>query len=369
MIKRFYIIIRLFFLIPSISCAMNTHNDSSSESSFLSVAFCKNKIFLAGTSGLEAYNTITKQRTSLSDKPTHHIALHQNLDKLAVSNQRELAIYNTHNEKKIEILPPLVHWQSTPITFSSTDDILYSYRKGIFTAHNPQPLTLKKCHVSRTHDTAHCIQIMCHPIKKEFLYPSARREIAIITPKNSFNNIQTISSPANDYISHAIYNPDATIIAINDTHEKCCIFDLTNNVCEILYYPSHCTAEHYTSMVFHPKRKIIALLTDKGSVHYWNYITKKIIAVTYNYLRPNNDTEQTIHISRTKQLDFSPDGKYLALALSDKFRILTVPYDNLVMIHYVIKKNIHPDIAQYIISKFPDILELEYLNFMELLQT
>ena len=369
MIKSFYANTALTFLIASSCLAMNETNEKSitpKSNNFFSVAFCKDKIFLAGANGLSVYNTITKQLINLCHQPTYHIALHPQLDKLAVSNEKELAIYNTYNELKTWNTKPLEHWQLTPLTFNSIDDALYSYYKGIFTAHNAKGITVKKFSVFTNPESAHCKQITCHPTKKEFLYPSGRREISITEP-NSFNYNQTITSPENDYITHAIYNPDATVIAINDLYEKCCIYEVKNSLLHLLEPP--CPSIFYTSMAFHPHRNILALLTDKGAVHYWNYVRKKRIAITDNYLQPNNDADETIYIAHTKRLDFSPDGKHLAIALSTGYWILTVPCNNVAMIYYALKNYVTHDVAQLIIKSFTRVLELQHLDYFELLQT
>jgi len=341
----------------------------SQNTHLFSVACCKDKIFIAGADGVHIYHNYTKTISTLSDKPAFHTALHPRTMDLAISNDTELAVYNTNTqEKKWHTQRSLYLWKTTSIVFSSIDDTVCSYKKGTFSLHSSKKLPLHQFSVPyNVRNTAYCVQISCHPHKKEFLYPSGKQTISIVEPNRFHETKETITSPQSDHILHALYNPNATVIAMNDTHGQCYLYDVTTNAGELLQHSLSSIPSHYISMVFHPHDNILALLTDNNSIHYWNYKTKQIIAITNSYIDENESTETT-HFSRTKRLDFSPDGKFLAVAFSHACHKLPTPLNNLLMMYCLLRNHLPHDIIKIITHLIPQILELENLNFFEFLK-
>jgi WD40 repeat protein len=245
------------------------------------------------------------------------------------------------------------------MSFSPVDPhTVYAYYKGLLTLyHSTKPLQLFRIPC----DTANAIEsnkIMWHPTKTEFLYPSGKQTISVIQPDNKYKIKDNIIFLKNNNISVAQYSHDATIIAIKDNYRKCCLYDLINNS----FY--HFTSSKYHSIVFHPKNSMIALLTHSGAIEYWNYKTKNIIAKTHNY--HNNSSTRKL-FSRTKRLDFSDDGKYLAIGLAHTWLVLHVPTNNLVVMYFLLKKHVPDDVIKIILHTLAHTLELESLNFLELL--
>lgn len=335
------------------------------KKNFYAVALCNNKLFIAGTNGIDVYNNTTKSFTKLSDQSTFSIAKHPSTNHLAVSQEKELAIYDTETEKKIWSGNPVSVWRSSSIIFDQKTLTIYAYDKGQLTLHNlKHPLTFI-VPFDRGY-TSTWNQISWHPTKKTLSYPSATQIVSIIDPRNAFTVTKNITFPAHSHICNVQYNHDGSHMAIKDNKKKCCLYNLhTNSI-------GHSFPSQYHALEFHPQQNMIALLNTDGLIEYWNCKTTKIIAITKNYHK-----EPSIKkiFSRTKRLDFSNDGKYLGVALAKTFLLLSAPINNINMILYLLSSAILPpnnflqpnnDIAKVILSLIPHLLEMDYFDFVEL---
>jgi len=325
-----------------------------------SVTFSKDKLFIAGENGVTIYNNTTKTLTKLCDEQTFQIAAHPTIPHVALSTKTELAIYDTKTEKKIWTHGPINQWILTSISFSPTNHhTVYAYCKGLLTPYHPTE-SLQLFRIPCDTHSIEANKIMWHPTKHEFLYPSSKQTISVVEPNNSYKTRDNITFPNNNNICMGQYSHDASTIAIKDSYKKCCLYDLTNNSFH------HLIASKYHSIAFHPNKNILALLTTNGAIHYLNSKTKNIIAVTRNF---HNDHSTRKLFSRTKRLDFSPDGKYLAVGLANTCLVVPAPINNLVMMYFMLKNYTNEDITQYTAHILPNALELEELNFLELLNT
>ena len=369
MIKYFFVCFFLPALTISSSRAMHhaTHLHSpSNDKQLFSVVCSPHKIFIAGSDGVHIYNTQTKTKHMLSAQSTFHMAMQPNYKNIAISHQTELAVYNTETEEKKWSTQPLYLWKTTPITFSSTDDTICSYRKGAFTLHSNHKISLKQFNVPYEKKTAYCLQIACHPTKKQFLYPSDKDSISIIKP-NRFREIEkTIISPGSSYIFSALYNHDATVIAMIDTSGSCSLYDETDKSIKVIKpsLPS-LSSNYYLSMAFHPHKHMLALLADDTSLHYWNYKTQRLIAITQKCQISHNDQTEPIYFSRTKRLDFFPDGSYIAVVFPYACYQLPIPLNsNTALLYYILRRQELPnDIINIIIKLIPALLGFQYFDF------
>jgi len=370
-----YIFITLWITIPSLAMQHSSQIYSpSADKNLCSVVCSKDKIFIAGDDGVHVYNIHTKTISTLSEKPTIHMAIHPRSMNVSISNETELAVYNTSTEeKKWSTQAPLHLWNTTPITFSSTDDTVYSYKKGLFTIYSSKKIPFKTFNVPLGKKPAYCVQIACHPHKKEFLYPSNEQTVSIVKP-NRFREIkEIITSEQSSYIFSALYNHDASIIAMLDTHGTCCLYNTANYSIDLLQHESSTStfSNYYISMAFHPHKNILALLTDNQTIQYWNYKTKQLIAITKNYLpKAHHEYSDIISFSRNKRLDFSPDGNLLAVAFPHAcYQLEGVSlFDRFVLLFFILKRRELPRDVIDIILRIILQLELQYFNFFELLK-
>jgi WD40 repeat protein len=367
MIQRFYVLL-LQALITSLpllamerSVPLHCEYAIPEDKRCFSVAFCGDKLFIAGTYGVEIYNNQTKKITHLSNQPTFHIAAHPHKPYLAVSHETELTVYNTETEKKAWQNLPTPSWRLTSIAFNSTDLTIYAYHRGLLTRYNqneslaPQQFTIP---FEIKHPTQSS-QISCHPTKKKFLYPSKKQTISIIAENPDCIIRKNITFPEKNYISSAEYSPDATTIITKDSNKRCCLYDLTDNSFHYLASPK------FHSAAFHPKKTILALLTNDGAIQYRNYKTRQLIATTNMY--HNNPSTKKL-FSPAKRLDFSKDGKYLAVGLAHVCLVLPVPLNNLMMICFLLHYDLPYDIIKIIIHLLPHALDMHHFDFFELLK-
>jgi WD40 repeat protein len=368
MIKHFFYFTALPIFIITSSCfcmkpSFHYEHTIDKTKRLFSIAFCNNKIFIAGTNGVDIYNNETKKLTKLSTYPTYHIAAHPLRQYLAISNEKELAIYNTQTEQKIWFNhDPIQAWKLSPITFTSKDNTIYAYYRGSFTLYNtPQPLPSNNFTMPFTIIRSQLyFHITSHPTRSEFLLPLYQKIVSISSdqPTNVENKYIFTN---NNLIFNAEYNPTGDYIAIKDNKKQCVLYNIQKTSFHFL------EKNHYISILFHPNRNIIALLNSAGAIEYWNYKNIAKIAVTKNYY--SNPATKTI-LSRTKRLDFNQKGTYLAAALADTFLLLSVPNNNLVSLYFLLKQHHLPqDLIHLIISYFPDLFELQEINFIELSKT
>lgn len=114
-------------------------------------------------------------------------------------------------------------------------------------------------------------------------------------------------------------------------------------------------------MTFHPYKKILALLTDDGSVHYWNYETQQLIATTYPY----SYGDKKLWSLGSKRLDFSLNEKLIGVAHIDSCCIKNVPINNIIPIYLVFAENHLPkELKDLILTLLYQHLELSYFNIM-----
>jgi WD40 repeat protein len=109
-------------------------------------------------------------------------------------------------------------------------------------------------------------------------------------------------------------------ININQTDKLRFISDLTDLQKDAL---SMFNIKNNTAFTFHPTITLLALLLTNNRVIFWNYATRKFIAITDPL--SNNIHEEKTKESCTQRLSFSPDGSQLAVALPDLWEIIQTP--------------------------------------------
>lgn len=326
------------------------------------VAFCGDKLFIAGSNGLGTYNTCTQLCTFLSRDKTYHLALHHNLHNLAASSKSELAVYDTKTETKKYSYVSLP--KAYPVLFSSIENELCAYdNTGLFIRYH---YLGGDTYYRSSHETAPCdvkntstlAYPTLHPHGTGLIYPSGKQTLTCISLP-TFRAFGSIQSLQNHFINTSMYNPDGTMLAIRDNYDHCCIMDLRNNSNHLIQCGNDC---NYISMAFHPCYNILALLTTTGSIEYWNYKTKQFIGITHEFYTVNLSSRVP-----EKYLDFNKKGSQIVAALDEKCVLLNCPQKYLPIIHYVLTNNGLPKELRFIIYNYlQDCLELKELNFLAL---
>jgi len=325
---------------------------------FFSLAFCNQKVFTTGTNGICIYDIKNDKIRKLTDQPTFHIALHPNKQHLAISNEKELAIYNTQTEQKTWMHgSPIVAWKTTPIVFTAQNNTIYAYYKDkliVYTQDNQ--LLPQKIHVPfHTRSSQILYDISCHPTKPELLFPLYMQIASLDVNCRSLNDGYAVIQKQDwtRLIYKAEYNQQGNYIGIIDSNKKFCLYNVTNHTFHSF------SQSNYISMAFDSYLDILALLTGDGTIEYWNYKILIPIAAIRNY--SNNYNMQKI-FSRTKRLDFNEKGTLLAIALTNKLFVISTPSSNLIIIYIMLKLYFPKDLTILIVEL---ILHLQNLTLSE----
>lgn len=312
-------------------------------------------VVIAGENGAIIWSLIiNKERACLDKKKVTNLTISDDRFNIGLLSKKQLAVFGNAGDRKWKHKP--IDKQSA-LAFNPTDSQLITYNKGQLTFHNYSSkisYTKKVLFEKLTHNSC----LACHPAGKEFAYPSSGRVLSSV--QLDIDSYAKGILTAQDSIIDVAYSPDGNVIAVNDCHNGCFIYD------------THTKTSHYlqngyiklcVGMAFHPKLSILALLMTNNAIQYWNYKTKKFVALRLHTVRNHIRL-----IPITQRLHFSPDGKMLIVAFNDRCAVLRVPQNNIIIRYWLLRKMLNPvpELVTTILQKIDSLSGLYQFKLTEL---
>jgi len=247
---------------------------------------------------------------------------------------------------------------------------LISMRRPISVSDNSRPTTLRR-----------------HPSKDEFLITHYnRRSHAIVTLNrdalnrdDSVTTKKIIEKKDDTLFSLAIYNPNGTVMVINDQDKWCRFYSIEydDHYLRIGLYKKvdrHSANEQYIGITFHPQKSFVALTNQKdNTIEFWDYTkkTEKPLAT----IPLKNIGEISCDFSR--HIAFCPNGdKFVVISRYDNnCYIIPTPeaayYDEYtkeqcIFINWAMKNNsivtIPPELIRLMIKTLSKLSDLHLIN-------
>ncbi len=239
-----------------------------------------------------------------------YLTVHPNKEKLAFAHDQTIKIYNTKTgteEFSLSTNDPSKIVAS--LTFNPSDDTIfvcyinscsierYNYKDD--TLHDAIP----------AHGKSYAPIVRFNPTKESLCIAPNPGTISI---RSLDKHPTEIFPTARDYHSFCEYSFDGSLIAFGNAHNITILDPYTLEYIETYF------KETISSIAFHPKKQILAILlpTLFNTVHFYeaqtfNYITELLLLI------PDKTKNLKYH-----DLSFSPDGEKLIIALADKCIIL-----------------------------------------------
>jgi WD40 repeat protein len=325
----FYLLITIQLLITATSCytmenksnilAEITGLDNPVQTIFLS----NNRIAINAINKCSIFDLSTQQEIPISTKDFSaydpiswpYLAVHPNKQKLAFAHDQTIKIYNTKTgAEKFSFSTNDPSKTVASLIFSPSDDTIFvCYKNSCIIEHyNYKDNTL---HDSiPAHGKSYAPIVRFNPTKERLCIAPNPGTISI---RSLDKHLTEIFPTARDYHSCCEYSFDGSLIAFGNAHNITILDPYTFGYIEKNF------KETVSSIAFHPKKQILALLlpTLLNTVHFYdaqtfNYITELLL------LTPDKTKNLKYH-----DLSFSPDGEKMIIALADKCIILTVPFE------------------------------------------
>lgn len=182
---------------------------------------------------------------------------------------------------------------------------------------------------------------VCHPIKNEFLYPCSYSSLATKSYNNAGNQY-VLNMGKRNFVHHASYNPDGTLIVVITQEKKIFLYNPSNKHLSPLELHNH-NWSHSPLFIPNIKNNIMVFLyNEEAKIVFWDLTEKKEIAsIPIDHVGFRND----FFIST---MDFSPDGTQFIYTDADAhvFYIKKTPQDvincvsswQIRFIYYLLKK-------------------------------
>ena|SRR5581483_11649916 len=346
--KRIHIVITTLLLFLSTSTHAMKEIASPIENP-THVKFLSNAtVAIGGTNGFCIHNIHTQKTAHFQPNDAiYDMCDNPSKTRLAVSCNGIITIYDikTPTDKKtfdIKTLVPKITAEPIAITFNSQNEhILFMHDRFVLIALNTTTDTASTlysfCAPNNLTTPIPKRPIICHPLKEEVLFNSFcdcghQFHCKIYTPQD----IQALEyiTYVKDYILNAVGSLQA-IKVFNEISSKWGL--------RLHPYPYHdfnayiaCDTKNNaqcTAMAFHPQQNVLATLFDNHELHYWD--CKKINwSTTKNKdkIKPYRTITLPEHCKAPTStcyngLSFSPNGKYLILALQDRCILRNIAWD------------------------------------------
>jgi hypothetical protein len=360
-VKNLQLITLNFLVLSNCGYPMDQKKDNAHP---WTIAWNKNKIFIGSANTCISWDVETGDQNTLCHNPTHHIIIHSQKPLMALSNSKVLQIYCTNTEKKLwsketitdNISAPFFCRQNTIGIFNDNMLVVYDYLTDASSSY--------KIPIPSRPVISYCPQM------DELAYVQGCSKILIFHPDLPMLEKDCQKNEKPRAVLSCEYSVNGALLAAN-TMGSCHIYDLRHP--HKFFHLDNFYIYLIKSMRFHPNRPILAILTTifdphdifqhfKTVVQYWNPIRKKLISQT-TALGAGRPLSLTT--SNTRQLAFSPEGNEIAVMIKDTCKILDVPFNNALLIYFVLKRTcLHYDIIAAILRTISilkkDFFELSY---------
>jgi len=290
--------------------------------------------------------TTTWKMRQINNSPAYDVITNQSKKKVAFLCKNFCYIYDTETEQEIDRFHIADGDDASKINytaaFSSVDDTFFICQKEQLRFGTSSIQLPSTGHIN--------FNIVCHPLKKQILYPNSRQSLLLKQVDGSPSIQYSLDRQMNlgDTIQCAMYNSSGTHIALLTTEKNVCRYNpATNVVLEAPFvHPCHTiTFIPYTSLIAAISKTAI-LYFDPETLHT---AVMKLLTVHHYYSDILNHT-----------FDFSPNGAQYASILQNKLFVHDTPLEivkNLYFFMYsCLKKycnenNIPTDIPQLLVKR------------------
>jgi hypothetical protein len=382
-IKNHYILPIILLSITTIQTCYAMEEKTSNNQ--IQLAFCCNDNVVLVTNGEKwaSYNITTETRLKQKNESIFHFDQNDDISITIYGSQRNsLSIVDVQQEKDGWIIHNI-----TPVSTAVTlhKNSVFCFYENICTCYDYRDKNINDFYIPHKKSATAFPLISCHPQRAEIIYPYNKTTLAILQPYSE-PAIKAYLKTGLTNCTGALYNPNGTIIALNDSYQRYFINNLNENVAyELTTYQKNdlltvnddnfqssndsdeqnLKKNNYCAAAYHPHYELIALLNNNGSMEYWNYTTRELIGFT----APLFDGAQTPPnpFICSKCLSFSPNGKKLIVAIHNEVIFLNMLHNDLFMIYYLlILHKIPNNIIAHIIFNATDSCSITDFNMRAL---
>lgn len=198
------------------------------------------------------------------------------------------------------------------------------------------------------------------PLKNEFILGNNAHHLCIIQP-HCTPFIKTHLLVNKLTCQSADYAPDGNTIIICDSTSSRFLCDLNSSKNPLPAYQLMADDKKYVANAWHPKYKMIALLTKDNIVHWFNH-EQQLIAKTQQL-----EKQEICDLHPHKRLSCDKQGKYLAAALNSTWTVIDIPQNNFYEIwkflRYILPKEIAISIMANIFANINAASKQKYTYF------